>query len=216
MTNSIMVCDDDPDFGDLVKHTLERNDHEIITVQSGEEALSKIEEEKPDLLLLDIGMPGIDGWEVLREMRRKGEIDDIPVAMLTGEEFNLGKFSRKEMDYIVDYLEKSSKIKGISEAVERLMKKTERIFDLREKIMESVPEKGEVVSDAFLTWSRLQMIHESLQGRLKQLESSCYNPEKRDRIEELRKEEGKIIQEAKEKKEEILELAGIKYDPLAN
>lgn len=77
----IMVVDDEPDIVYVVSKMLEKEGYEVVGAASGEEALDKLNEEKPDLILLDVMMPGIDGWETCRRIKEKSE--DVLVAMLT-------------------------------------------------------------------------------------------------------------------------------------
>ena len=77
----ILVVDDEPDFLEVITIRLEANDYEVITACNGNEALEKIKSEKPDAVLLDILMPGIDGLEVLKKIRKTDS--KLPVYMLT-------------------------------------------------------------------------------------------------------------------------------------
>ena len=77
----ILIVDDEPDFLEVMRTRLEDDDYEVTTVASGEEALNYVKNDKPDAVLLDILMPGIDGLEVLKKIRK---IDDsLPVYMIT-------------------------------------------------------------------------------------------------------------------------------------
>ena len=77
----ILILDDEPDFLEVMRTRLEANDYEVTTVASGEEALGYVKNDKPDAVLLDILMPGIDGLEVLRRIRRMSE--SLPVYIIT-------------------------------------------------------------------------------------------------------------------------------------
>ena len=77
----ILVVDDEPDFVGMITMRLEANDYDVVTASTGEEALHKIEQEKPDAVLLDILMPGIDGLETLRRIRKVN--DKLPVYIIT-------------------------------------------------------------------------------------------------------------------------------------
>lgn len=77
----IMVVDDEPDIVYVVRSILEKAGYEVVGVNSGEEALDRLMEEKPNLVLLDVMMPGIDGWETCRRIKEKSK--HILVAMLT-------------------------------------------------------------------------------------------------------------------------------------
>lgn len=81
--SKIMVVDDEPAIVKVVTMMLEREGHEVTSAYSGEEALEKLKMEKPDLVLLDIMMPGLDGWETCRRIKEGQDTKDIIVAMLT-------------------------------------------------------------------------------------------------------------------------------------
>lgn len=77
----IMIVDDEPDFQELIKVRLEANNYEIITASTGEEALQKFTEEKPNAIILDVLMPGLNGMEVLEKIRKVNA--RIPVFITT-------------------------------------------------------------------------------------------------------------------------------------
>jgi CheY-like chemotaxis protein len=79
----VLVADDDPDILSLVKAVLERSGHEVVVVSDGVEALAYVRERKPDLAVLDIAMPEIDGLEVLRQLRADVMTSDLPVVLLS-------------------------------------------------------------------------------------------------------------------------------------
>jgi len=98
-----MVVDDEPDTVDLIKLVLETEGFEVISAYSGKECLDKLKIEKPSMILLDLMMPGMDGWEVFHEIKKK--YDDIPVAILTVSDRDidkmLGLHVLKADDYII-------------------------------------------------------------------------------------------------------------------
>lgn len=79
----ILVVDDSILIRRLVQANLEVEDYEVIEAADGREALDKIRSEKPDLILLDVVMPELDGFEVLQKLRQDSKTADIPVVMLT-------------------------------------------------------------------------------------------------------------------------------------
>ena len=79
----ILIADDDPDLRRLVRMYLESSEYTLIEANSGTDALEKILIECPDLVILDVMMPGMTGWEILRYMRTKSGYADIAVLMLT-------------------------------------------------------------------------------------------------------------------------------------
>jgi len=78
-----LVCDDERNIVRLIQVNLERQGHVVVTAYDGREALEKVGTEKPDLILLDVMMPYVDGIEVLKTIRRNPETAKIPVIMLT-------------------------------------------------------------------------------------------------------------------------------------
>ena len=85
---SILVVDDDDDIRALVGELLERAGHLVIKAPDGESALKLFYSRQPDLVVLDVSMPGLDGWEVLNRIR---ELSDVPVLMLTARAEELEK-----------------------------------------------------------------------------------------------------------------------------
>lgn len=81
--NRILVVDDEPGIVDIARANLEGHGYIVIGAYDGEEALEKINAEKPDLVILDILMPEMDGWDVLERIESNPELAGIPVIMLT-------------------------------------------------------------------------------------------------------------------------------------
>ena len=76
----ILVADDDADLLDIVAYALRRHSHEVVTAADGVRALEVFEREAPDLVILDVNMPGLDGLEVCRRIRERSA---TPIIMLT-------------------------------------------------------------------------------------------------------------------------------------
>src|SRR5215470_16856903 len=79
----ILVVDDDDDIRGLVRALLERAGHEVIDASDGRSGLRALYEGSPDLVILDVAMPGLDGWATLERIR---EVTDTPVLMLTARD----------------------------------------------------------------------------------------------------------------------------------
>jgi two-component system response regulator VicR len=88
MGKKILVADDSRTMGAVIKHFLEEDDYEIVYVSDGQQALDKICEEKPDLIILDIILPKIDGYQIARYLREgeDEELKKIPIIILTSRE----------------------------------------------------------------------------------------------------------------------------------
>ena len=79
----IMIVDDDPDILEGILTVLESQPYRLATARDGIKCLEMVEEEKPDLLILDLLMPRMDGWGVIRKMRSEPRYADIPILVLT-------------------------------------------------------------------------------------------------------------------------------------
>lgn len=77
----ILVVDDEPDFLEVITIRLEENDYEVITASNGNDAFKKVKEDRPDAVLLDILMPGMDGLKLLRMIRKADE--KLPIYIIT-------------------------------------------------------------------------------------------------------------------------------------
>ncbi|MGI6024139.1 MAG: response regulator YycF [Pediococcus parvulus] len=96
----ILIVDDEKPISDIVKFNLTKEGYEVIKAYDGEEALEKVEDEQPDLILLDLMLPKIDGLEVARRVRAK---HSIPIIMVTAKDSELDKVVGLELgadDYV--------------------------------------------------------------------------------------------------------------------
>jgi len=83
MSRTVMVVDDDADILDMTRLMLEGGGYRVLPARGGQEALRTLEEAVPDLILLDINMPDLDGWQVLRMLKVDEKTTAIPVAMFS-------------------------------------------------------------------------------------------------------------------------------------
>lgn len=96
----LLVVDDEKPIADILKFTLEKEGHQVICAYDGEEALIMVEMEQPDLILLDVMLPGRDGMDVCRTVR---QTFDMPIIMLTAKDSELDKVLGLELgadDYV--------------------------------------------------------------------------------------------------------------------
>ena len=104
MEKTILVVDDEQDILDLVVYNLEQEGYKTISADDGEEAIEKAVAASPDLIILDIMLPGKDGLEVLREIRKHPNAQNIPVIFLTAKDSEFDEVLGLELgadDYIV-------------------------------------------------------------------------------------------------------------------
>src|SRR5262245_37046771 len=85
MTKKILAVDDERAILRLVQVNLERAGYRVVMASDGREAMEKVASERPDLIVLDVMMPYMDGFEVLRTLKRNPATRDIPVIMLTAK-----------------------------------------------------------------------------------------------------------------------------------
>jgi two-component system phosphate regulon response regulator PhoB len=83
MTHRILVVDDEPDITALVAYHLAKAGFRVSTATNGPDALKAAREERPDIVILDLMLPGVSGYDVLAEMRRREETRDVGVILLT-------------------------------------------------------------------------------------------------------------------------------------
>lgn len=99
----ILIADDEPDILKFLQYNLEKEGYEVITAVNGKEAIEKSKKESPDLIILDIMMPELDGVEACRELRQLPEFKDSIIAFLTarGEDYSqIAGFEVGADDYI--------------------------------------------------------------------------------------------------------------------
>ena len=84
MAKTILVVDDEPDIVEMLEETLTEIGYEVITAQDGKDALRKVKLLKPDLLILDVNIPKMDGSQVALELRKNESTKTLPVIFLTG------------------------------------------------------------------------------------------------------------------------------------
>jgi DNA-binding response OmpR family regulator len=116
----VLVADDDEDILQLVAFRLERAGYEVVTARSGKEALQVALEQGPDLAVLDVMMPGLDGYGVTRELRRTERTSAMPVILLTAraEEADVARGMAAGAD---DYVKKPFDAHDLRERVRRLL-----------------------------------------------------------------------------------------------
>jgi len=117
----ILVVDDEPEMVEIITMMLENEGYEIEKAYNGHECLNKLEKGKFDLVLLDIRMPKMDGWETLRKMKEKKIVDGTKVIILTVEKgpgveiFGLQNFVK---DYLTKPFDRETLVESITGVLE--------------------------------------------------------------------------------------------------
>ena len=100
MAKKVLVVDDEKPISDIIKFNLEKEGYEVVVAFDGEEALEKVEADSPDLIILDLMLPKVDGLEVTKRVRAK---HNIPIIMVTAKDSELDKVLGLELgadDYV--------------------------------------------------------------------------------------------------------------------
>ena len=120
MMDKILVADDDLNICELLRLYLEKEGFEVVMAHDGEEAVAKFESEKPSLILLDIMMPKLDGWQVCRQIRQKS---DCPIIMLTAKGETFDKVLGLELG-AVDFVVKPFDTKEIVARIKAVLRRS--------------------------------------------------------------------------------------------
>ncbi len=125
----ILIVDDDPDIREAVSTILEAHSYQVVTANNGEEGLRKLKEERPNLMILDLLMPKLDGFGVLKEIQdpRWSKYSKIPILILTSIKEDVSR-RRYELETgldlnIDDYVEKPINPGILIERVKKLLEK---------------------------------------------------------------------------------------------
>ena len=103
----VVVCiEDEPEMIDLVKLILGRKGFDLVGAVGGREGLETVRRLKPDLVLLDLMMPDMDGWEVYQKMKADDELKDIPVVVVTAKAQSIDKVLGLHIAKVDDYVTK--------------------------------------------------------------------------------------------------------------
>jgi len=122
MTKRRIVCiEDHPEMIDLIRLILERRGFEVEGAIGGKEGLEVVRRNPPDLVLLDLMMPEMDGWEVWRVMKGSDDLKKIPVIVVTAKAQEIDIILGKQIAGVDDYITKPFGPKDLVASVERLL-----------------------------------------------------------------------------------------------
>ncbi|HEX7346636.1 MAG TPA: response regulator transcription factor [Candidatus Limnocylindrales bacterium] len=122
MSRTILVVDDEPRIVELARDYLEHAGFRVITARDGRAALDSARRDRPDLVVLDLGLPGLDGLDVTRELRKDGS---IPIVMVTARDDELDKLLGLELGGD-DYLTKPFSPRELVARVKAVLRRTDR------------------------------------------------------------------------------------------
>ncbi|PWR71537.1 response regulator [Methanospirillum lacunae] len=160
---TIMVIDDSPFIVDIFVTMLERGGYTVYSANSGPEGIELLKSVTPDLILLDIMMEPMDGWETLVAVKQNLATKDIPVMMLTAKQLTPQEAQEYGM-YIEDYILKPVTHSELYSAIEGVIKRRQRIQDDMKKAKEGgfdellINEYGRLVKSVEITKRLLKLL----------------------------------------------------------
>lgn len=117
----IVCIEDEPEMIDLVRLILGRRGFELIGAVGGREGLETVRQVKPDLVLLDLMMPDMDGWEIYQHMKADEELRNIPVIIVTAKAQSIDKVLGLHIAKVDDYITKPFGPQELIESVNRVL-----------------------------------------------------------------------------------------------
>lgn len=121
MPARVVCVEDEPEMIDLVRLILSRRGFEVIGAPSGQEGLQTIERLRPDLVLLDLMMPDMDGWEVYQRMKANTALHHIPVIVVTAKAQSIDKMLGLHIAKVDDYITKPFGPSELLSSIERVL-----------------------------------------------------------------------------------------------
>lgn len=119
MSQRILVVDDEPAITDLLEYNLQRNGYRVVVAHEGHEALRLARDERPDLVILDLMLPGLDGLDVCRELRREST---VPIIMLTARDEEVERVVGLELG-ADDYVTKPFSVRELMARVRAVLRR---------------------------------------------------------------------------------------------
>ena len=117
----VVYVEDEQEMIDLVRLILSRRGYEVVGANGGREGLDTIRREKPDLVLLDLMMPDLDGWDVYQQIKAEESTRDIPVIVVTAKAQSIDKVLGLHIAKVNDYISKPFSPQELIDSVERVL-----------------------------------------------------------------------------------------------
>ena len=117
----ILCIEDETEMIDLMRLILERKGFEFVGAEGGQQALDVLHQVRPDLILLDLMMPGVDGWEVYRQVKADQGLRSVPVIVVTAKAQNIDKVLGLHIARVDDYITKPFSPQELLDSVYRAL-----------------------------------------------------------------------------------------------
>ncbi|MEX1143218.1 MAG: response regulator [Anaerolineales bacterium] len=122
----IVCVEDEPEMIDLIRLILSRKGFDVIGADGGATGLATIRAHKPDLVLLDLMMPEMDGWQVYQQLKADPETAEIPVIVVTAKAQNIDKVLGLHIAKVDDYIPKPFSLQELVDRVDAVLKRREQ------------------------------------------------------------------------------------------
>ncbi|MDD2921833.1 MAG: response regulator [Anaerolineales bacterium] len=119
----VICIEDDPEMIELIRLILSRSGIQVQGAAGGEEGLRMVREKRPELILLDLMMPDMDGWEVYQQMKSDESLRDIPVIVVTAKAQSIDKALGIHIAKVDDYIAKPFSPQELMDSVEKILGK---------------------------------------------------------------------------------------------
>jgi DNA-binding response OmpR family regulator len=163
MTDKVLIVEDEPTLMDTLEYNLSRQDYEVFTAMDGRTALEVARKERPDLVLLDLMLPGIDGIEVCRILRQEMS---VPILMLTARDEEVDKIVGLEVG-ADDYMTKPFSMRELLARVKALLRRERLIREELSAEGETPHEKPMVFDDLVINVERREVKRDGVSLHLK-------------------------------------------------
>ena len=145
MAHTVLVIEDEIHILELLRYNLEAAGYKVITSENGKEGLDKAFEGKPDLVILDLMLPDVDGLEICKILKKNDETKNIPIIMLTAKSEEFDKVLGLELG-ADDYITKPFSVRELLARIKAVLRRTQQPEEEKEEIIKF----GDIVIDLSL------------------------------------------------------------------
>lgn len=124
-SRKIVYIEDDPEMIDLVNMILNRRGYEVKGAHGGRQGVDLVHQERPDLVLLDLMMPDLDGWDVYHQLKADEETQNIPVIVITAKAQAIDRVLGLHIAKVDDYISKPFRPQELLESIDRVLRTKE-------------------------------------------------------------------------------------------
>jgi two-component system response regulator VicR len=133
-TATILCIEDEPDMIELIRLILRQHNYNVIGALGGEEGVRIAEETRPDLVLLDLMMPGLDGWAVYQRFRSSEKLRETPVIIVTAKAQKIDKVLGLHIAKVDDYISKPFGPQELISSIQRVLSETQSESDTDQQL----------------------------------------------------------------------------------